>query len=325
MSVERHLGLDERRLAVIAGRWPEWLSRDRRLAVVEDWADLLAWRESAAPGESAAVLSALAEMAAGDGGDDPDAASALAACLLPAAKRLAREMHTLVRGTVPVPLGVCEERAGGVWSGVSADRCDELVGSLFWMACRSVPWRRVRGVGSHVYWTARRDFLTELGAPMAVRRSDPAWSRTVLVDPLAMASMMPAEARTTEAGSTQVGADAGWVDPRQEVEELLAWGLDRGVITEADRAHLRVVLDQVRAHPPARESRGPLLGLAGVGASQRVARIEGIGTTSVRRWTSRVVRSLASARREHTGLRDGDGPGDSGDLGPGCLVLRAAI
>ncbi len=148
MTVTDMLGLDELRMMTIAEtHWAGWVAGDSRLASVENPARLCEWRRAADPEIVNDVLLGLAQLAAFDGADDPDAALVLAWLLLPAALRVRHELRSL------------------------SDRVDEVVAAQLWVEVRSLPWRRQHRVAAKVAARLREGVLLDCGVATVNRPS----------------------------------------------------------------------------------------------------------------------------------------------------------
>jgi hypothetical protein len=102
MSVEDRLGMrtGSRLLAGASQRWTTWTTHYRILGEVGDFDQLRGWLRAASRHAADEVLLALATLAASDGGDDVDAAAALAWAMVPGAGRVAAQLRTLSRAVV---------------------------------------------------------------------------------------------------------------------------------------------------------------------------------------------------------------------------------
>jgi hypothetical protein len=144
MSYMQHLGLTWPSLAERverSGRWPAWVTAEPALASVaglQEVAAIVADRDH--PGRADALLGALVRLGAMDGGNDQDAAGAVALLLSNGAARLAGQLRNL-----------------------SSD-IDQMVAVQVWLQIRAFPWRRRRrAIAKNILMDARRALLRDLG------------------------------------------------------------------------------------------------------------------------------------------------------------------
>lgn len=270
MSVQQQLGLEDDSLLVqqIRESWSTWSSHDERLAAVEDFDKFRDWLRAAEVEQSDAALHALATLAARDGGDDVIAGAALAWALLPGAATLAARL-----------------------AGFSA-RIDDLVAAQLWIEVRSFPWQRRHRVAGNVLLSTRAGVLHDLGETGQVRRTDRVWATTSLI----FGSLLEGEDSLADlAGSTALSVDfAPEPTPAQEVEDLLAWGVNEGLISDLDRRVLNGLMEEAETASIVR-GRTANGGLGGRAATLKVGHQLGVSAPTVRRSIKRSVAALAAA------------------------------
>src|SRR5664280_3429453 len=144
MSCMQHLGLSGPTLAERlerSGRWPLWVSAEPVLACASGLAEVAALAgDRAHPGRADELLAALVRLGAVDGGNDQEAAHAVALLLTTGADHLAGQLRNL-----------------------SAD-IDQMVAGQVWLQIREFPWRRRRrAIAKNILMDARRALLRDLG------------------------------------------------------------------------------------------------------------------------------------------------------------------
>jgi hypothetical protein len=195
--VAEMLGLDdpdEGLLKAGSDRWPGWQARHPVLRVVGELRDLRDWLLDAEPDRADAVLLALAELAAADGGDDLPAAGALCWVLLPGASRVANQLAPM------------------------DPHIDDLVAGQLWVEARSFRWRHGHRVAANILWDTRIGVLRDIGVGKYAERT---WRERV---PMAPASPLWRHVDARDAGRSAA----------QELAEVLVWACDRGAITADD-------------------------------------------------------------------------------------------
>jgi hypothetical protein len=264
MSVAQRLELAESTksplLMVAAERWPSWiracpvLDRVGGLEFLRDWL-----RASQDPARPDAVLRALAELAATDGGDDEAAAAVLAWALLPGACTLAHQLRTL------------------------GPDIDALVASQLWIEIRTFPWRRLSKVAANILMNTRAGVLRESGAVSQLERVDRTWSRTSAVDPGAYS--WPGY------DATELVSE---LTPLEELVVVLSEACRAGVINPDDSTLLLLLVEAATLAPVRRIGRGHG-GLMGNEVAEMVAHRSGLSVRTVRRRARRSMEALASA------------------------------
>jgi len=270
MSVQQLLGLGDDSLLVaqIRERWSRWSAREDRLAAVVEFDEFRTWLRTAEVEESDAALHALAWLAARDGGDDVIAGAALAWALLPGAATLAARL-----------------------AGFSA-RIDDLVAAQLWIEVRTFCWRRRHRVAGNILRATRAGVLHDLGEIGQVIRTDRVWATTSLLGGSVLEGEATLSDQTARDGlSVELHSDP---TPAQEVNELLAWGVRKGLISDMDRLVLSELIDEAEKTPPAR-GRTANGGLGGREITRRVGTRLGVSSATVRRHLTSSVVALAAA------------------------------
>lgn len=260
MACMQHLGLTWPTLAErveASGRWLVWVGAEPALAGVGGLAQVAAVAaDRADPRRADQLLAALVRLGAVDGGNDQDAAWAVALLLAPGAARLARKLRSL---------------SGDI---------DQMVDAQVWLQIRAFPWRRRRRfVARNILMDARQALLRDLGVD--TRKA----SRGVVVT-LADTTV---ETAATCAGSRALAEHdrcAGLGDELTLVA-LLAWATGNGVVAAGDAATLLEL--------SALEVAGTVRGLNSAAEINAVATRRGVNEKTVRRSRDRAVRSLAGA------------------------------
>jgi ribosomal protein S18 acetylase RimI-like enzyme len=147
-----------------SGRWLSWVGAEPDLALASGLEELVAMAEDRAdPRRADLLLAALVRLGAVDGGNDHDAAQAVALLLTNGAARLARELRNL-----------------------SAD-IEDLVAGQVWLQIREFPWRRRRrAIAQNILMDARRAVLADLGVDT---RSRGRGLEVILVDTIEVEAM----------------------------------------------------------------------------------------------------------------------------------------
>lgn len=269
MSVQQQLGLEDDSLLVqqIRERWSAWSAHDERPAAVVEFDEFRDWLQTADVVEVDDALHALAWLAARDGGDDVIAGAALAWALLPGAAILA-----------------------GRLAGFSP-RINDLVAAQLWIEVRSFPWQRRHRVAANVLLSTRAGVLRDLGETGQVIRTDRVWAKTGLLSGQLLEGDIPQAGRTREALSVDLYADP---TTEAEVEELLAWGVREGLISDLDRRVLTELITEAETTPPAR-GRTANGGLGGRELTRKVGTRLGVSPATVRRHLKSSVAALAVA------------------------------
>jgi hypothetical protein len=159
MSSMQHLDVNWPTLAERVercGRWLSWVGAEPALACASGLEEVaLIVADRAHPERADALLAALVRFGAVDGGNDQDAAGALALLLANGAARLAMQLRDL-----------------------SSD-IDQMVAGQVWLQIREFPWRRRRrAIAANILMDARRALLRDLGVDTRIG------SRGVVVIPV---------------------------------------------------------------------------------------------------------------------------------------------
>ena len=260
MSCMQHLGLSGPSLAERlerCGRWPLWVSAEPVLACASGLEEVAALAgDRAHPGRADELLAALVRLGAVDGGNDQEAAHAVALLLATGADRLAGQLRNL-----------------------SAD-IDQMVAGQVWLQIREFPWRRRRrAIAKNILMDARRALLRDLGVD--TRRGN----RGVVL--LWAGTGQDVVASSGSRALARPGAHPTSGDEPNLVE-VLDWATGNGVLTPSEAAIL-LELASVQVA-------GAVRGLNSAAEINVVATARGINERTVRRSRDRAVRSLVSAR-----------------------------
>ena len=259
MSVASQFELDEPSALLdrATQRWSDW-SREHPALRQVDPCGLRPWLRTAVPSDADDVLHALVTLAATDGGDDTDAARLTAWALLPGATTLAHRLRTL------------------------DPDIDHLVASQLWLEIRSFPHRRLRRVAANILMSTRCAVLATCGTPAQLERTDPTWSHTRAVDPTGPFWSIRAQEPCLD------------LDPVEELDDVLRWAHDQGVLSDDDRTLLQCLLQVAHEVPVERVGRGHG-GLMANEISRVTAERCGVSVRTVRRRTLRSLTALAQA------------------------------
>jgi hypothetical protein len=257
-------GVHSERLLEAEQRWEEWAEDWPILGRIDGTRDLRAWTKRVGPAMADEGLHALAAIAAHDGGDDPAAAAALSWTLLPSAVLMAHGLRA-----------------------VSPD-IDHVVASQLWIEIRSFPWRRLRKVAANILLNTRSAVLAECGVSLHVRRVDPAWARTHIVDSTAPIWNRPALQLTDPL------SESTFLDEKAELAHVFEWAIGEEVITEEERVLLLDLVAQAYL-TSTRSSRRGAAGLLANELTAQVAARRGVAATTVRRRARRSLDALAAA------------------------------
>lgn len=286
MSVEDQMGLgaDGQLLDAARAKWATWAGAYPSLRQIGDFDRLRDWLR--ASGEQAdSVLLVLARLAAPDGGDDVDAAAALAWAMVPAAGRVAACLHTLTPDI------------------------DQVVAAQLWLEVRSFPWRKVkRRVAANLAMRVRNGVLLHSDSRNQLERVDRTWARTQTRDPQHLGADCGRGSDSGMAAWLSGTAGTVWhlrsgemlftepeaVTPAEELLEVLDWACEHDVISVDDRYLLLCLVEEASRTPPAAAGRGNG-GLCGREISAKVAPRCGVSEATVRRRVRRSVRALAAA------------------------------
>jgi len=244
-----------------SGRWSSWVATETVLAGMKGLDELVAIVEDRGdPGRADALLAALIRLGAVDGGNDQDAAQAVALLLANGAARLARQLRNL------------------------SDNIEEMVAGQVWLQIREFPSRRRRrAIAQNILMDARRAVLRDLGVDTASRHRGIV---VILVD-------------TTAAGTVTDGRAGAFVDhdPGARLGDeltllaVLEWATGKGVVTDQDAA---ILLELASL-----EVAGTVRGLNSAAEVRVVAGRRGVNEKTVRRSRDRAVRCLVSAREAY--------------------------
>jgi hypothetical protein len=263
MSSMQHLGLTWPSLAERverSGRWPAWVTAEPALASMAGLGEVAAIAaDRAHPGRADVLLAALVRLGAVDGGNDQDAAAAVALLLDNGAARLAGQLRNL---------------SGDI---------DQMVAGQVWLQIREFPWRRRReAIAKNILMDARRALLRDLGVD--TRRCN----RGVVL--LLMDTNDGAVAAVGPRALVYQDGPAGPADELTLVE-VLEWATGNGVVTARDAAIL-LELASVEVADVVR-------GLSSAAEIAAVATARGVNEKTVRRSRDRAVRCLVGARQAY--------------------------
>ncbi len=248
-------------------RWPDWSSRLPVLGGVERPAELDRWLRQAAPADADDILLALAQLAALDGGDDPDAARLLAWVLLPGACRVATTFRR-------------------------AEDIDEHVAAQLWIEIRSFSWQTTSRVAANILGRVRKHLareLTDPARPTPVPTQAPSPAASGIVSGLG---------RMYGLAVTPAPDDPSTRTPMEELLSVLEWGCGAGVISRQDRLLLLDVIAAAADQPAWLGAGG---GLLGDGVSDAVGNLWGVSGRTVRRRAAASIEALSRCtRRPHS-------------------------
>lgn len=250
MSVKEQLGLedpDRGLLRQARARWVEWAAAEPALSVARDLVEVPDWARGVDAAAEDEVLQVLARLASPRGGDDVEAAGALAWLLLPGACTLAYRLRTL------------------------SPRIDEVVAAQLWLEVRSFSWEQLRKVAANVLLNTRRGVLRELEVGDHAREADPTWSLSEPVEPDArLWTLRDANAPTPV------------LEPKRELDAVLNHAIRSGAIAPWERDLLLTLAAEADAAGVARSGCGRA-GLCSGVVSRTVARSLGTSEATVRR------------------------------------------
>jgi hypothetical protein len=244
-----------------SGRWSSWVATEPVLASVNGLDEVVAIVEDRGDRVRAdALLAALVRLGALDGGNDHDAAQAVALLLFNGAGRLARQLSSL------------------------SDNIDEMVAGQVWVQIREFPSRRRRrAISQNILMDARRAVLRDLGVETAKRRRGIV---VILVDTMAVGAAIDASLRAVVDHGPGVG-----LDDELTLLAVLEWAIGKGVVTDQDAA---ILLELASV-----EVAGTVRGLNSAAEIRVVAARHGVNERTVRRSRDRAVRSLVGAREAY--------------------------
>jgi hypothetical protein len=260
----QHLGLTWPALAdrvERAGRWPSWVAAEPVLASVSGLNELGAVAQDRAdPGRADVLLAALVRLGATDGGNDQDAAHAVALLLANGAACLAGQLKNL------------------------SQDIDEMVAGQLWLQIREFPWRRRRrAIARNILMDARRAVLHDLGVDT---RSGSRGVVLILVDTTAEGAATDHSAGALADHDRHCG-----LGDELTLLAVLQWAIGKGVVTDQDAATLLELADL--------EIDGVVRGLSSAAEISAVATRRGVNEKTVRRSRDRAVRSLVGAREAY--------------------------
>jgi len=260
MSPMQHLGITWPELAERVercGRWPLWVAAEPVLASVSGLEEVEAIAaDRGDPQRSDVLLAALVRLGAVDGGNDQDAAHAVALLLAGGMARVAGQLRNL------------------------SENIDEMVAGQVWLQIRAFPWsRRRRAIASNILMDARRAVLADLGVDTARRRRG---FMVVLVDRIEVEAIDGGSGILLEHDRSARSGD------EHTLVEVLQWATGKGVVTHHDAA---ILLELARL-----EVGDPVRGLSSAAEIRAVATRRGVNEKTVRRSRDRAVRSLVDAR-----------------------------
>jgi len=241
-----------------SGRWSSWGATETVLAGLKGLDEVVAIVEDRGdPGRADALLAALVRLGAVDGGNDQDAAQAVALLLANGAARLARQLRNL------------------------SDNIEEMVAGQVWLQIREFPSRRRwRAISQNILLDARRALLRDLGVDTSKRHRG---FEVILVDTTAVGAV------TNGSSDAVISRDpAAALDDEPTLLAVLQWAIDKGVVTDHDAT---ILLELAST-----EVAGTLRGLNSGAEIRAVAARHGINEKTVRRRRDRALRSLVSVR-----------------------------
>jgi hypothetical protein len=263
MSSMQHLGvtwpaLTER--VERSGRWPSWVAAEPVLASVAGLGEVAAIAaDRADPGRADVLLAALVRLGAADGGNDADAAHAVALLLANGAGRLAGQLRNL------------------------SEDIEQMVAGQVWLQIREFPWRRRRrAIAQNILMDARRAVLADLGVDTASRRRGVV---VILVDTI------EAAATDCRSGILLHHDHRSRSGEEPTLEGILQWATGNGVVRDQDAA---ILLELARL-----QMTGAVRGLNSAAEISAVATRRGVNEKTVRRSRDRAVRSLVHAREAY--------------------------
>jgi hypothetical protein len=263
MSSMQHLGLTWPALAERverSGRWPSWVAAEPVLASVIGLGEVVATAaDRGDPGRADVLLAALVRLGAVDGGNDQEAAHAVALLLANGATRLAGQLRNL------------------------SQDIDEMVAGQVWLQIREFPWRRRRrAIAQNILMDARRAVLADLGVDTASRRRGVV---VILVDTIEVEAIDGGSGILLEHDRSSRSGD------EFTLVAVLEWATGKGVVTHQDAA---ILLELARL-----ELTGSVRGLSSAAEISAVATRRGVNEKTVRRSRDRALRSLVGAREAY--------------------------
>jgi hypothetical protein len=244
-----------------SGRWPSWVTAEPVLAEANGLEEVLAiTADRADPGRTDALLAALVRLGAVDGGNDQDAAGAVALLLDGGSARLAKQLRKLSRDI------------------------DEIVAGQVWLQIREFPWRRRRrAIAANILMDARRHVLRDLGVD--TRRASRGVEVT-LVDTTADGSALDAASSRLDDQDLRAG-----LGDERDLPSVLQWATGKGVVSHQDAA---ILLELASL-----EVAGTVRGLSSAAEIGAVATRRGVNERTIRRSRDRAIRCLVQAREAY--------------------------
>lgn len=276
MNIEQSLGLEPEGVTVrrLEALWPQWAQADPRIGATS-FADLRDFQRHGRTDEVRALIDALASMAAVDGEDNPDAASALAFVLIPGAVGVACDLREWAKSSRSVPL---EDR----------EHLDGLVAAELWRIIREFPIQRLDNIVGNVLARTKYACRLQLGDREQLRRAHSIWSQTYLLDdPDEMEQLL------------YLSADDEVPVATLRVRETVATAISAGLIERAEADRLLEIAERVGdfGYNFVRGAGG----LTGHRVAAEFADAEGISTPTMRR---RIQRTLRVLRAHGDGMDD---------------------
>ena len=256
--VGRALGITEEICRdLIAVNWDRWRTLVPALAEVPEPQSLESWLRNADRPAADVVLLGLAELAAESGHDNTDAALVLAWLLHPGTDALAARVFDMGHDVF------------------------QHVAAFLWIEIRTFSWRTKSRVAANILLRVRQRVLLEFDEPGQVSNHDRALALTDPISPEVLQQFGPAVMDIVEN------------TPRDRLEDVLAWGCEHGVITDADRLLLLDLVTAANVHPVRQRVSTALMSRLG---TEMVGESWGMSGRSVRRSARASIDALAAAR-----------------------------
>jgi hypothetical protein len=246
------------------GALARWAAAEPALAGIDTLHELAGIvHDRGRPARADELLGALVRTAAVDGGDDENAAFAVAHLLANGTRRLASRLRDL-----------------------SSD-IDSLVAGELWLQIRTFPWqRRRRAFAASLLLDTRHALLREL-RPYRARDGE---DRVLLVSP-----WMPEMQRVpNRAGLEPPGCECD--DSRSELLDVLGWAQRSGLVERADVA---LLVDLVLAADRTAGAGTARRGLTVAAELAYVANLRGVHPQTIRRHRDRTLAALRAARDQY--------------------------
>ena len=256
-GVGRALGISEDVCAdLIVGRWDGWQARVPALSCVPSPQSLEQWLKETPRSDTDKVLRGLAELAAESGYDDTDAALVLAWLLHPGADALGVRLLDMGRDVY------------------------QHIAAFLWIEIRTFPWQTKGRVAANILLRVRQKVLIEFDEPRQVDNHDRAQARTDPTSPQVLQDLRPELADILED------------TPRDRLEDVLRWGCEHRIISDADRLMLLDLVEAANTHPVRQRASTALLSRGG---TDMVGEAWGVSGRSVRRVARASIDALAAA------------------------------